>query len=102
MRTFSAAISAFVFLQAQILNGTSFFSLFLIYTFNSSAVSLTVRRSLKNFTLAKGCLVIAGRAYGTIKSMEHCLAAGGDFIIRIKNKAFKSELACINERFIAR
>ena len=44
--------------------------------------------SLKNFTLAKGCLVIAGRAYGTIKSMEHCLAAGGDFIIRIKNKAF--------------
>ena len=44
--------------------------------------------SLKNFTLAKGCLVIADRAYGTIKSMEHCLAAGGDFIIRIKNKAF--------------
>ncbi len=44
--------------------------------------------SLKNFTLAKGCLVMADRAYGTIKSMEHCLAAGGDFIIRIKNKAF--------------
>lgn len=44
--------------------------------------------SLKNFTLAKGCLVIADRAYGTIKSMEHCLATGGDFIIRIKNKAF--------------
>ena len=44
--------------------------------------------SLKNFTLAKGCLVIADRAYGTIKSIEHCLAAGGDFIIRIKNKAF--------------
>ncbi len=44
--------------------------------------------SLKNFTLAKGCLVIADRAYGTIKSIEHCLASGGDFIIRIKNKAF--------------
>ena len=44
--------------------------------------------SLKNFTLAKGCLVMADRAYGTIKSMEHCLAAGGDFIIRNKNKAF--------------
>ena len=44
--------------------------------------------SLKNFTLAKGCLVIADRAYGTIKSIEHCLAAGGDFIVRIKNKAF--------------
>ena len=44
--------------------------------------------SLKNFTLAKGCLVIADRAYGTIKSIEHCLASGGDFIIQIKNKAF--------------
>lgn len=44
--------------------------------------------SLKNFALTKGCLVIADRAYGTIKSIEHCLAAGGDFIIRIKNKAF--------------
>lgn len=44
--------------------------------------------SLKNFTLAKGCLVMADRAYGTIKSIGHCLAAGGDFIIRIRNKAF--------------
>ena len=44
--------------------------------------------SLKNFTLATGCLVIADRAYGTIKSIEHCLASGGDFIIQIKNKAF--------------
>ena len=44
--------------------------------------------SLKNFTLTKGCLVIADRAYGTIKSMKHCLAAGGEVIIRIKNKPF--------------
>lgn len=44
--------------------------------------------SLKNFTLSKGCLLPADRAYGTIKSIEHCLAAGGDFIIRIKNKSF--------------
>ena len=44
--------------------------------------------SLKNLTLAKGCLVIADHVYGTIKSIEHCLASGGDFIIRIKNKAF--------------
>lgn len=43
MRFFSAAISAFVFLQAQILKGTSFFSLFLTYAFNSSAFSPTVR-----------------------------------------------------------
>lgn len=44
--------------------------------------------SLKNFTFSKGCLVIADRAYGTIKSIEHCLNAGADFILRIKNKAF--------------
>ena len=42
--------------------------------------------SLKNFKRTKGCLVIADRAYGTIKSIEHCIKAGGDFIIRIKNK----------------
>lgn len=44
--------------------------------------------SLTNFALTKGCLVIADRAYGTIKSIEHCLTAGGDFIIRVRNKAF--------------
>lgn len=44
--------------------------------------------SLKNFTLTKDCLVIADRAYGTVKGIESCLAAGSDFIIRIKNKAF--------------
>lgn len=45
-------------------------------------------KSLKNFTLEKECLVIVDHAYGTIKSIEHCLAAGVYFIIRIKNKAF--------------
>ena len=44
--------------------------------------------SLKNFSFDKGCLVIADRAYGIIKSIEHCLNAEADFIIRLKNKAF--------------
>ena len=44
--------------------------------------------SLKNFSFGKDCLAIADRAYGTIKSIEHCLNAGADFIIRLKNKAF--------------
>ena len=44
--------------------------------------------SLKNFSFDIGCLVIADRAYGTIKSIEHCLNAEADFIIRLKNKAF--------------
>jgi len=48
----------------------------------------STKESLKNFTFCKGYLVIADRAYGTIKSMEHCLNAGADFIIWIKNKAF--------------
>lgn len=45
--------------------------------------------SLKNFTLSKGCLVIADRTYGTIKSIGHCLDAGADFILRIRNHAFQ-------------
>lgn len=32
--------------------------------------------------------MIADRVYDTIKSIEHCLDAGADFILRIKNKAF--------------
>ena len=32
--------------------------------------------------------MIADCAYGTIKSIRHCLDTGADFILRIKNKAF--------------
>lgn len=44
--------------------------------------------SLKNFDIKEKDLIIADRAYGTIRSIEHCLNSGGDFIIRIKNKPF--------------
>ena len=44
--------------------------------------------SLKNFNIEEKDLTIADRAYGTITSIEHCLKRGGEFIIRIKNKAF--------------
>ena len=44
--------------------------------------------SLKNFNIEEKDLTIADRAYGTIRSIEHCLNKGGEFIIRIKNKAF--------------
>lgn len=62
-----------------------------IFTLTCSQFKITDQstgESLKNFTLVKGLLVIADRAYGTIKSIERCLAAETDFIIRIKNKAF--------------
>lgn len=35
----------------------------------------STEEGLKNFTLAKGCLVIADRVYGTIKNIEHCPTA---------------------------
>lgn len=44
--------------------------------------------SLKNFDMKEKDLIIADRAYGTIRSIEHGLKSGGDFIIRIKNKPF--------------
>ena len=62
-----------------------------LFSLTCSQFQITERsagESLKNFTFGKGCLVIADRAYGTIKSIEHCLKAGADFIIRVRNKAF--------------
>lgn len=44
--------------------------------------------SLKNFNIEEKDLIIADRAYGTIRSIEYCLNNGGEFIIRIKNKSF--------------
>ncbi len=44
--------------------------------------------TLKNFEIRKKDLIIAGRAYATITGMEYCLENGGDFILRIRNKAF--------------
>jgi len=45
--------------------------------------------SLTNFAVEKGDIVIADRAYGSKKSIEHCLASGGDFIFRLKSEAFR-------------
>ena len=44
--------------------------------------------TLKNFEIRKKGLIIADRAYATITGMEYCLENGGDFILRIRNKAF--------------
>lgn len=44
--------------------------------------------SLKNFEIHNHHLVITDHAYGTIESIEYCLKYEGNFIIRIKNKAF--------------
>lgn len=45
--------------------------------------------SLKNFTIEKDDLIIADRVYATITGIECCYEAEADFIMRIRNKAFK-------------
>lgn len=45
--------------------------------------------SLKNFELDKDYLVLADRIYATITGIENCNKAGADYILRIRNKAFK-------------
>lgn len=49
----------------------------------------SVGESMENFDIEKGDLVLGDRAYGSIKSIRHCLEHGGDFILRIRNKAFQ-------------
>jgi hypothetical protein len=45
--------------------------------------------TLTNFNnFGKGDIVLADRAYGSIKSIEHVKASGADFIIRLKYNAF--------------
>ena len=42
---------------------------------------------LSNFPIAKGDLIIADRIYGRISGIDYALSNGGDFLIRLKNKA---------------
>lgn len=45
---------------------------------------------LTNFyNLTKGDLIIADRAYGTIKGLEHLIEKGCEFVIRLRSNAFK-------------
>jgi len=43
---------------------------------------------MSNFTLAKGDIAIADRAYGTINSIDYCLQNGADFILRLRTNCF--------------
>jgi hypothetical protein len=44
--------------------------------------------SLENFNIKSNYLILADRAYGTIKSINYCLENGANFIFRMRNKAF--------------
>lgn len=47
-----------------------------------------VGESLVNFNLKPGYLVIADRAYSTIRSIEHCEKNRAEFILRIRKNSF--------------
>lgn len=44
--------------------------------------------SLTNYSVEANDLILLDRAYGTKTSMKHCKDHGGDFIFRMKNRAF--------------
>ena len=63
-----------------------------LFSMNSEMFKITSEKtgeSLKNFELQPKDLVLADRIYATITGMEHCRKAGADFILRLRNKAFK-------------
>jgi hypothetical protein len=44
--------------------------------------------TLGNFTFRRGDLVIADRAYGALKGMNHCRNCGADYILRLRTNCF--------------
>ena len=62
-----------------------------LFSLNCQQYKITDEKTgetLKNFEIRKNDLILADRAYATITGMEYCLENGGDFILRIRNKAF--------------
>lgn len=49
----------------------------------------TTGESLKNFEVKSGDLVLGDRAYATLSGIEYCKNNEADFVLRVKNKAFK-------------
>lgn len=45
--------------------------------------------TLENFTLQPNDLIIADRIYATLTGIEYCKTVGADFVMRLRNKAFK-------------
>jgi hypothetical protein len=63
-----------------------------IFTMTSAEYKITTEKtgeSLTNFTIKPNYLVIGDRAYASKTGIEYCLEKGGNFIFRIRNKAFK-------------
>lgn len=63
-----------------------------------------VGETFRNFPIKKGDLLIGDRGYGSIAGINYVIDNGGDFLVRIKNKAFKimkneNEEFCLLEHF---
>jgi hypothetical protein len=56
---------------------------------SSKITAQKVGETLKNFNLKEKWIVLGDRAYGTLTSIEHCLVAKADFVLRLKYGAFK-------------
>jgi hypothetical protein len=48
-----------------------------------------IGEKLSNFSLVKGDLAIADRAYGTINGIEYCVESEADYILRLRTNCFK-------------
>lgn len=48
-----------------------------------------IGEKLTNFSLIKGDLAIADRAYGTINGIEHCIENEADYIFRLRTNCFR-------------
>lgn len=63
-----------------------------LFTLTCSEFKLTPEttgESLANFEFKPNDLVIGDRAYASLKGIEYCQKCGADFILRLRNKAFK-------------
>lgn len=49
----------------------------------------SVGETFRNFPVRRGDLLIGDRGYGSITGINYVLGHGGDFLVRIRNKAFK-------------
>jgi len=62
-----------------------------IFALNAVSYKITDEKTgekMNNFTLNKGDLAIADRAYGTINSIDYCLRNNADFIFRLRTNCF--------------
>ena len=62
-----------------------------LFNFKNKSLELTTNKEgerLTRYNIEKNEIWIGDRAYGTVTGIEHVKQAGGDFVVRIKSKAF--------------